>query len=82
MKAEEFYLLWKVVLMDLHLENENNVKSSDMKSLLNGSALLAFSLWNDNETKALADRYGAVELLDKANLAFDLIPAIKRSAKQ
>ena len=82
MKAEEFYLLWKVVLMALHLENENNVKSSDMKSLLNGSALLAISLWNDNETKALADRYGAVELLDKANLAFDLIPAIKRSAKQ
>jgi DNA-binding NarL/FixJ family response regulator len=72
----------KIVLMDLHLGGENKVKFSDVKSQLNGSSLLAISLWNDNETKALADRYGAVELLDKANLGFELIPAIKRYAKQ
>jgi DNA-binding NarL/FixJ family response regulator len=72
----------KIVLMDMHLGNGNNVKSSDIKSLLNGSSLLAISIWNDNETKALAYSYGAVEFLDKANLGLELIPAIKRCAKE
>jgi DNA-binding NarL/FixJ family response regulator len=72
----------KIVLMDIHLAGENNVTSSEVKSLLNGSSLLAISIWNDNETKTLADSYGAVEFLDKANLAHELIPAIKRCAKE
>ncbi len=75
------YLRPKIVLMDMHLGDEKNVTSSDFKSQLNGSSLLAISLWNDNETKTLADSYGAVEFLDKANLGFELIPAIKRCAK-
>jgi DNA-binding NarL/FixJ family response regulator len=72
----------KIVLMDIHLADENSVTSSQVKSLLNGSAFLAISIWNDNETKALADSYGAVEFLDKANLAHELIPAIKRCANE
>ena len=72
----------KVVLMDIHLRDENNVTSSDVKSRLNGSSLVAISFWYDNETRALAYSYGAVEFLDKANLALELIPAIKRCAKE
>jgi DNA-binding NarL/FixJ family response regulator len=72
----------KIVLMDLHLRDENSVTSSDVKSRLNGSSLLAISLWNNNETRALAYSYGAVEFLDKANLANELVPAIKRWAKE
>ena len=72
----------KIVLMDIHLGDGNNVTSSDVKSRLNGSSLLAISIWNDDETRTLAYSYGAVELLDKANLAHELIPAIKRCAKE
>jgi len=72
----------KIVLMDIHLGDENKVTSSDIKSRLNGSSLLAISLWKDNATKALAYNYGAVEFVDKRNLAHELIPAIKRCAKE
>jgi DNA-binding NarL/FixJ family response regulator len=72
----------KIVLMDIHLGDENKVTSSEIKSRLNGSSLLAISIWNDKETRTLAYSYGAVEFLDKANLADELIPAIKRWAKR
>jgi len=76
------YLRPKIVLMDIHLGDENKVTSSDIKSRLNGSSLLAISFWKDNVTKALAYNYGAVEFVDKAKLAHELIPAIKRCAKE
>jgi hypothetical protein len=43
-------------------------------------AHLAISIWKDDETKALAETLGAATLLDKANLATELIPAIKLNA--
>jgi chemotaxis response regulator CheB len=43
----------KVVLMDVHLADATNVTSSEFKSTLNGSSLLAISIWNDNEQKPL-----------------------------
>jgi len=72
----------KIVLMDIHLGDENKVTSSEIKSRLNDSSLLAISIWNDKETRTLAYSYGAVEFLDKANLAHELIPAIKRCANE
>ena len=67
----------QVVIMDLHMGDENKVNPTQVKSCLNGSRLLAIS-WNDSETKMLAKRLGAVTLLDKLNLASELIPAIKQ----
>ncbi len=64
------------------MTDENDVTPSQIKSSLAGSRLLAISLWNDEETKALADSYGAIALLDKTKLAQKLIPAIKRYAKE
>ena len=49
--------------------DEYVVTPSQMKSWLVGSRLLAISIWHDDETKALADSFGAVTLLDKMNLA-------------
>jgi chemotaxis response regulator CheB len=72
----------QIVVMDIHMGEERNVTSLQVKSCLVGSPLLAISLWKDDETKALADRYGAVVLLDKSKLAYELIPAIKRYAKE
>lgn len=38
--------------------------------------VLAMSFWNDEESKALANSYGAEVLLDKARLGLELVPAI------
>src|ERR1700676_4631783 len=53
----------QILVMDLHMTDENDVTPSQIKSSLAGSPLLAISLWNDEETKALADSHGAVALL-------------------
>jgi DNA-binding NarL/FixJ family response regulator len=70
-----------VVLLDLHMNDENRVTPAQVKASLIGSQLIAMSIWQDDETKSLAETFGAVTLLDKANLATQLIPAIKRYAK-
>ena len=70
-----------VVVLDLHMGDENSVTPSQVKASLSGSRLIAMSIWNDDEAKFLAKTLGAVTLLDKATLATDLIPAIKRYAK-
>ena len=44
--------------------------------------ILAMSVWTDMNTKALAQRFGAVALLDKMKLADDLIPACTRLGQQ
>jgi two-component system chemotaxis response regulator CheB len=67
-----------IVVMDIHIGDERTVKPSMVKLCFVDSPLLANSLWKDEETKALADSYGAVRLLDKTQLAYELIPAIKR----
>ena len=68
----------QVIVLDIHMGDEHAVTPSQVKSSLNGSCMLAISIWKDNETQALAESFGAVELLDKANLAGLLVPAIKR----
>ena len=70
-----------VILMDVHMPDEQKLDPSDLKSCLVDCHLLATSLWTDEETKALAEAFGAVTLLDKANLATDLLPALKLCAQ-
>lgn len=71
-----------VIVMDLRMPDETAVKPFEVKSLLkpSGSKLLAVSIWNDAEAAALAESFGAVSLLDKANLAETLVPAIVQLA--
>ena len=40
--------------------------------------VLAISVWNDGDTLALAQSYGATELLDKMRLGQELIPAVMK----
>ena len=70
----------QVIVIDVHMGDESTVTSSQLKFGLIGSRLLAISIWKDDETKALAENFGAATLLDKANLATTLIPAIKHHA--
>jgi two-component system response regulator DevR len=62
-----------VVLMDVHMGDEQKIKVSDLRSCLLDCQLLAMSLWADQETKDLAKSLGAVVLLDKANLGTELL---------
>jgi two-component system response regulator DevR len=65
----------QVIVLDVHMGDEETVTSSQLKFGLIGSRVLAISIWNDDETKALAERMGATTLLDKASLTTALIPA-------
>jgi DNA-binding NarL/FixJ family response regulator len=69
----------QVIVMDLHMPDETKITPQDVKSHLNhGALLLAISLWDDVDTKALADRLGAAILLDKKDLGNELFPTIMR----
>jgi DNA-binding NarL/FixJ family response regulator len=66
-----------VIVLDLHMPDEREISPEDFKSCLNhGLQVIGISLADDEETKALAQSFGARVLLDKMNLASTLIPAI------
>jgi hypothetical protein len=57
---------------DAHQANREYIKAQ-----LSKPCLLAMSFANDKETIDLAQCFGAVRLLDKADLVSTLVPAIK-----
>src|SRR5436190_5738742 len=59
-----------VIVLDLHMAD------GEKERLPAGPKPLAISFANDDETKATADSIGAAKLLDKMQLASELIPAI------
>jgi two-component system, NarL family, response regulator NreC len=68
-----------IVLLDLHMPDERDYSPGNVKLevLLKAGCILAISVWNDDEAKALAEQFGAKALIDKAHLFSELIPAIK-----
>jgi DNA-binding NarL/FixJ family response regulator len=67
----------QVVILDLHMPDENYIRPQEVKSLVSlGAQVLAISIWNEAESKELAESLGAGVLLDKMNLADTLIPTI------
>jgi len=68
-----------IVVLDLHMPDERIYlpESVKLQVLENAGCILAISVRNDYEAKALADRFGAKALIDKAQLFSELIPAIK-----
>ena len=68
----------QVIVMDVYMgRSGNNVTPSEIELSLGDSKILAMSFSDDEETKAIARSFGAVEWLDKTKLADELIPAIK-----
>jgi DNA-binding NarL/FixJ family response regulator len=69
-----------VLLMDLHMKDEREYPPELVKSQirLHTDCIVVMSLWNDDDARALAERFGAHVLLDKMKLYSELIPAIKR----
>jgi DNA-binding NarL/FixJ family response regulator len=68
----------QVVVMDLHMPDETTFEPDFIRSQLLHSAkhIVIMSVWNDEESQALANRYGAASFLDKNTLSSTLIPAI------
>jgi chemotaxis response regulator CheB len=72
----------QVIVLDVHMGDERTVSRAQVQLGLQGSRLLAISVWKDDETKYLAEALGAAVLLDKTKLAMDLIPAIRHHANR
>jgi CheY-like chemotaxis protein len=74
----------QILLLDLHMPNCIGLDLMDASNCLKTTEvlILAMSVWNDLNTKALAERFGAAALLDKMRLGDDLIPAFRRLAQQ
>jgi len=66
-----------VVVLDLHMGDENQFEPAEVKAAFAGVRLMAVSIWDDEETKFLAQSYGAAATVDKTNLARVLIPVVK-----
>ncbi len=64
-----------LIILDLNMPDRNHIGPSEAKRLLNGAKVLAITLGTENLDELL-DSVGAVRLLDKAELANELIPAI------
>jgi chemotaxis response regulator CheB len=69
-----------VILLDLHMPDVHSFDPVLVKANLSGARVLAMSLLSDfeseEETRVLAERFGAVTTLDKAKLSDELVPAI------
>jgi DNA-binding NarL/FixJ family response regulator len=70
----------QVIVLDVHMSDERTVTHAQLRSGLYGSRLLAISVWNDDETRYLAESIGATTLLDKTKLTAELVPAIRHHA--
>ena len=64
----------EVLLLDLHLPERRNLTPALVKSQLATVRTVAVSFSNDNDSKALAESYGAVALLDKMSLYTEMVP--------
>jgi chemotaxis response regulator CheB len=73
-----------VILLDLHMSDDFSYQPEFVKSQFSkcGSRVLAMSLASaeDEESKKLADGYGAIGMVDKADLYSVLIPAIRKTS--
>ena len=68
----------QIVVMDLHMPDETTFEPDFIRSQLLRSAkhIVIMSIWNDEESQALGNSYGAARFLDKNTLCSTLIPAI------
>ena len=69
-----------VVILDLHMPDRSNLTPMNVSEGLRAyeAAVLAISVWNDEDTHSLAQSYGAMALLDKMRLGQELIPAVMK----
>lgn len=72
-----------VVILDLHMPDDISISAHEVKSHLNpASQVLAVSVWNDDDSRKLAESLGASIFLDKMNLANTLVPTIMQLKRE
>jgi len=71
-----------LVVLDLHMSDDRRISPPEFKTRVSSAStrVLAISVWNDDESRALAESFGAARLLDKVNLGTHLIAAILQLA--
>jgi two-component system invasion response regulator UvrY len=67
-----------VLLLDLHMPEKRDFTPELVKAQLGTVCTVAVSFSNDDDSKALAESYGARTLLDKMSLYTEMLPAIHR----
>lgn len=89
--SQEFQLFWKwksqagrpripenIRKLIVQMAKENPTwGQARVKKILGACCLVAMSIWDDEETKLLAESYGALQLIDKTELSCELHPAIE-----
>jgi DNA-binding NarL/FixJ family response regulator len=68
-----------VTLIDIHMPGLSEAAS--FTNEIRQTCILAISFWVDEETEKIAHNFGALQLLDKGQLANSLIPAIHECAR-
>jgi DNA-binding NarL/FixJ family response regulator len=68
-----------IVLLDLRMPDQYRFSPDTVRTSLSGVHTIAMSIANDEESKELANRYGAATLLDKLNLYDQMIPALRQA---
>jgi DNA-binding NarL/FixJ family response regulator len=69
-----------LIILDVNMPDRNRIAPTEVKSLLNGAKVLAITFGVDDRADELKNGVGAVKLLDKMDLADQLIPAILEQA--
>jgi DNA-binding NarL/FixJ family response regulator len=70
----------RILVLDLHMPDQFEFISTSFRSLLpNECRIIAVSIWDDDETKDVAQQIGAEKFLEKMELGNRLIPAIKET---
>jgi DNA-binding NarL/FixJ family response regulator len=70
----------QVVILDLHMPDSSHLTPMNISEGLRAyqASVLAISVWNDEDTRILAQSYGATTLLDKMLIGKELIPAVMK----
>ena len=70
-----------ILLLDLHMPGDQfDAQHVKIKLLDCAKHVLAMSVWNDGNSRTLANSYGCATFLDKAQLGTELVPAIMAAA--
>ena len=70
-----------LIILDIHMTDSNGFAPTEIKGSLNGAKVLGISFGTDEHTSELANIVGAARLLDKMDLAQELIPTILELAE-
>jgi len=67
-----------VIVIDLHMSDSDEYTLARILKASLGCPIIAMSLYEDEETRKMADCFKAVKFLDKARLYQELVPTIRQ----